>query len=345
MDLPHYNLKTFLVSICEQFGFSSIAILPLKNSNLNTIRQRLASAYNEKSFPDSLKYIQDTIPLRADPLMLFPWAETIIFVSIPFHRIPAKTDFVPQRTPGEFSGIIAGYGSKMDYHSYTEQKLIDFSLSLKAFLKQDFKSEICVDTKPIAEKILAEEAGLGKIGFNSCLICPAEGSGCCIGCLVINCTLPSFPENKLSLPCDTCRKCIQHCPTGALTGDIGNFNYQLCRSYLSMEKRETLSPDEIILLGEWVFGCDVCTQACPESKLPEPVHIDLEWLLLSSSSAVRDKIHNTPLEHAGVTLLRRNALYVLNNKPSENNETLIRKFIKSSGSNFLKNLATVLLTP
>ena len=106
-----------------------------------------------------------------------------------------------------------------------------------------------------------------------------------------------------------------------------------------MEKRGELSLDEAALLGENIFGCSQCTATCPGTNMPGDIQIDLEWLLMSSAGEIRKAIKSSPAEYAGITLLRRNALYVLKSRNNAICTDLIKRFQEQSGSEFLKAIA------
>ena len=110
-----------------------------------------------------------------------------------------------------------------------------------------------------------------------------------------------------------------------------------------MEKKGVLEEEDRKSLGEWIFGCDLCTSPCPESKIPPPLKADLEWLLLEDDSVVGGIINNSPLAYPGLKLLRRNAVCVLGNKPSAKGKSILAKFAASANDEMLKVMTEVVL--
>ena len=211
-------------------------------------------------------------------------------------------------------------------------------------LNCEIRTEISVDTAPVAERTLALLSGIGRIGLNSCVLTPDNGSGCFIGEIFTdaeftkNSTLTNKQEKNRQ--CSTCGQCIKKCPTGALSTN-SDFNYSRCRSNLTIEKRGLLTLEEEKLIGEWIFGCDICTACCPGTILPSPYEVDLEWLLLCPSSELKRAIKGTAIEYTGVTNLRRNAIVVLRNRNTAKTDKLLQKFSKQTGSALLKQCINV----
>jgi len=343
MQINRKNFYGFVGAEREVRGFSGIAVLNLSGGKLFQLRDILMKNFSGGRNPDWPEYMSRTADLRADPLKLFPWAKSLAIFAFPFNRIPVNDCFLPQTDDGELSGLVAGYAGRMDYHVFLRDNLYVFSESLKKFLGRDFRSEVSVDTRPLAEKPLAAFSGLGVIGLNSCLLCKGEGSGTCLGVLAMDIELPESDTVDFAAPCSACGKCVEMCPTGAITGEPGEFIYKKCRSYLTMERKGVLEKDDRKSLGEWIFGCDICTSLCPESRIPPPLKADLEWLLLEDDSVVSGIIRNSAPAYPGMKLLRRNAVCVLGNKPSARGKSILAKFAASANDEMLKVMSDVVL--
>lgn len=330
MPINNKNFFCFVEAERKALGFAGIAVLNLSEGKIAPLCDILSKTFLVNQNPDWPEYMRRTAELRADPLKLLPWAKSLAIFSFPFNRIPVNENFLPLTEDDAVSGLVAGYAGRIDYHVFLRDKLVIFSAALKKFLGREFRHEISVDTKPLAEKPLAAFSGLGAIGLNSCLLCKGEGSGTCLGILASDMDLPETEPDDFAAPCSTCGKCFEGCPTGAIAGKPGDFRYRKCRSYLTMEKKGVLEVDERRSLGEWIFGCDICTSSCPGCKIPPPMKADLEWLLLEKDEIVSGIIKNTALAYPGMKLLRRNAVYVLGNKPSARGKSILAKFAASS---------------
>ncbi len=321
------SIGNFIHGACGELDFCAVSVLNLNHDSYAGLAGRLNDIYSSDSpnFNEWPEYLKKSSGKRADPKNAFPWAKSLAIFAFPFHRIPVNRNFLPETTEDDLSGLVAGYAGRIDYHVFMEEQIAKFAVELKKLTGREIRTEICVDTKPIAEKSLAAFSGIGVIGLNSCILCKGEGSGTCLGVLALDIELPELEKPDFAAPCSTCGKCVEKCPTGAITGRPGEFKYRKCRSYLTMEKKGVLEKDECLMLGDWIFGCDICTSFCPGSHPLKPVKADLEWLLLENESIIRDVIKNTPLEYPGVKLLRRNALAVLGNRKSAIGKSLLAK--------------------
>ncbi|MDH3271014.1 MAG: tRNA epoxyqueuosine(34) reductase QueG [Gemmatimonadota bacterium] len=162
-------------------------------------------------------------------------------------------------------GIIARYARGADYHRVVKKKL----LALLEWLRRevpDVRGRAYVDTGPILERDLASRAGLGWFGRNTMLIHPRRGSYFFLGLLLLDTQLErSAPP--VDDHCGTCRACLDACPTGALLGRDANgapiMDARRCISYLSIELRGPVPAELRPLMGNRIFGCDICQEVCP----------------------------------------------------------------------------------
>jgi epoxyqueuosine reductase len=331
-----------------ELGFAEIKTVGLSSE----IRDQISAKFAKVDISGYPEYISKSSDLRSDPLKLYPWAKSVIVAAFPFSDIPDHPPFLKPATSLEFSGKIAGYAMKQDYHKFGKEKLAKFAERLKEDVNCEIRTDICIDTAPVAEKIIAEFAGIGRIGLNSCLLVKNHGSGCFLGEIFTSVKISGsefqVPSSELSggpnefWSCQGCNRCLNGCPTGAISRGE-NFRCKLCRSYLTMEKRGELTNQERRLLGDFIFGCDICTDLCPRSNIPPAFEVDLEWLLMSPSGELKRAINGTTLEYAGATLLQRNALAVLENKNNDKAFELINKFVKKTGSDLLRKTAEDIL--
>ena len=206
----------------------------------------------------SMNYMTD--PRRADPLLLLPECKSIIVLAALYPRpIPSPNG---RETRGE--GKIAAYAWGRDYHTVLPPKLE----KLTAFIEQQVDQRITyrwyTDTGPLLERDLAQRAGLGWIGKNTCLIHPRIGSYFFLAELLLSLEIePDLPfaEDR----CGTCTRCLKACPTGALLPDR-TMDASRCISYLTIENKADIPLDLRPKMGNWVFGCDLCQMACPWNR-------------------------------------------------------------------------------
>ncbi len=320
----------------EKLGAVSAAVLPLSDDKLTPLTLRLDGVFASNSLQPA--YLNETGMMRSDPRRLFPRAKSLIFFGLPFRNVPVLPETLPEAKDPELAGMVAGYATRLDYHRCGQSFIHEFSGDLQAFIGEQFWSSGNVDTKPLAEKPLAAAAGLGKIGLNSCLLCPGNGSGCFIASLAIDFELPEIRANDFTLSCGECGNCRESCPNDVI-GEDGKFKVDRCSSYISQDVKGKLNEKDTELLGNWIFGCDVCTASCPGSKLPKAFPVDLEWLLLSPASEIKRLIAPTPMGYAGVTQLRRNALTILKRRGTPKSLALVKTAGQKLQSELLKSIA------
>lgn len=202
-----------------------------------------------------MRYLADNVDKRLDPTLLLPGARSIVVVAMsyaPACRLPV----------GEYQ--IAAYALGRDYHDVMKQRLRQLATLLAD--KSD-AIKLCVDTVPILERYWAAKTGIGFIGRNRQLIIPGGGSMFFLGEIVTT-ALSDHYDAPLSQHCGHCRRCIDHCPTGALATDF--FASERCLSYQTIENRGPLDPAAADQLGDCIYGCDRCQQVCPWNSKTSP---------------------------------------------------------------------------
>ena len=231
---------------------------------------------------------------------------------------------------GSNGGMIARYARGKDYHKVLKKRLIALSDWLK---KSNVKGQmsnvetyVSVDSGPTVDRVLAESAGLGFFGKNSCLIDPSKGSYFFIASLMTN--LDLTPTSKKPMPnCGSCQKCQNACPTGALVAP-GQIDARKCISYLTIENKEGIPEEFRSKIGNRLFGCDACQECCPfnavsrsdvlidqlKSKSGVGESLDLKEILsIKSDEEFLEKFAGTPLMRAKRRGLFRNACVVAGN--------------------------------
>ncbi len=214
-------------------------------------------------------------------------------------------------------GRIARYALGTDYHASLRDRLGRLAADLRA--EGLPTGEVAyVDDRPLAERALAERAGLGWIGKNTNLLThrPA-GSWVFLGALLSSAELP--PDEPIRTTCGSCTRCLVGCPTGAIIGPQA-IDARRCISYLTIEHPGEFSAWEAAAIGDWIFGCDVCQEVCPvnaeaddDGPLLVPLLPLIEWLLPMGSRAFSRTLGATALTRAGRHRLLRNAIVALAN--------------------------------
>lgn len=210
-----------------------------------------------------MAYLGNNLDKRFDPRLLMPGVKTIVVVA---------QNYFPARRLPEGEPQIADYALGLDYHDIVKQKLRQLAATVGI---ADYRA--FVDTAPVLERYWAVRAGLGWIGKNQQLIIPHAGSEFFLGELFVTVELP--PDEPLPNRCGTCHRCVDACPTHALSlpatcvegyGDITRFDARLCLSYQTIENRGEMTVDAKAAMGDTFYGCDRCQRACPWNRFAKP---------------------------------------------------------------------------
>ena len=193
---------------------------------------------------------------RNDPRTLLESAVTVVTVALSYGDV----DVPVERLSGGARGTIARYARGTDYHIVMKPKLQRLAERVAAAVDRPIAWRACVDTAPLLEREAAQLGGVGFIGKNTVVIAPGAGSWLLLGELLLDleCT-PSPPESPR---CGECRLCLDACPTGAFV-DAYTLDARRCISYLTIELPGAIPVELRPLIGDRIFGCDVCQDVCP----------------------------------------------------------------------------------
>ncbi|HEX8812522.1 MAG TPA: tRNA epoxyqueuosine(34) reductase QueG [Terracidiphilus sp.] len=289
-------------------------------------------------------------PVRARAGIPFPWARSAIVCMASYHGPqPLSIDPAP---PG--TAWIARYAQSSrtdpdgqrrpsDYHKILLKRL----RTLEAALQREhgvFESRAYVDTGPVVERSLAVAAGLGWQAKNTCLIHPNHGSFTFLAVLLTSLPVqevkaPTAPAQAIPDRCGTCRRCIEACPTNALTAPY-EMDARLCIAYLTIEHRGPIVPELMEQMGRQVFGCDICQDVCPwnlklSRKGPitadpglmpreELVNPTLDWLASLTEQDFDKTFNGSPIRRASFLGLRRNLAIAMGNSRAISSESKAR---------------------
>ncbi len=245
---------------------------------------------------------------RVDPVKLVPGAKTVISVLLNYYpsQYPLHSD-VPK---------VSKYAYGKDYHYTVRGKLKQLFDFIKENIYPELEGRWFVDSAPVLDRAWAVRSGLGWIGKNTNLINKKWGSFVFIGELIVNLELREEAE-EVRNACGTCTRCIDACPTGAITEPY-IIDANRCISYLTIENKDDI-PDEFKgKFDNWVFGCDICQDVCPWNSKPIPTNepdfkpseqfrkMTIEdWVDLNEEK-FDELFRQTPLERTGFNGLKRN---------------------------------------
>jgi epoxyqueuosine reductase len=212
----------------------------------------------------SMDYLTDQ--RRADPHRVLPECRSILVLAM---RYPDPETGEQNKSPGPV-GRVASYAWGRDYHLLIPERLKALAAFIETQVGQGVAHRFYTDTGPILERDLAQRAGLGWIGKNTCLIHPKLGSYFLLGEILLEIELEEDAPFEADR-CGKCARCIIACPTGCILPDR-TIDARLCISYLTIENKREIPVDLRPRMGNWVFGCDVCQQVCPWNRFATPDH-------------------------------------------------------------------------
>ena len=265
----------------------------------------------KNGFFAGMEYMSRNIEKRINPSKLLENAVSVVCVGLIYKPEGVET----VENPG--LARVSDYALYDDYHAFIKDRLWELADYIDEITShENIRTKVCVDTAPVAERSLAQRAGLGFIGKNHMLINPEMGVEIFLGELITDVQLE--PDMPMENTCSDCNKCIRACPTAAIDAD-GGFDANRCISYLTIEHKGDFTKDQAAKIGNSLFGCDKCVQACPYHQYGQTrknqqmkFHENRRWLdpveVLNWDQATFDKFFaGSPAARLGLEGLKRNA--------------------------------------
>ncbi len=314
MFVTQQELSDELKKEALRIGFNAVGIANIPGSPRIKLRTNSLERWINAGNHADMEWMRSGS--RQETNQLLKGLKSILVVGLNYFTIPNNTN--------DDRLLIGRYAWGNDYHKVIEKRL----KSIGRWLEKERPSsqwKVCVDSKPLLEKAWAEEAGLGWIGKNSNLINPKLGSWLVLGNLL---TTEELIPNKPALPlCGKCKKCIDACPTEAITEPFV-IDSRKCIAYHNIENRSKEIPKSIQKsMGRWIAGCDICQEECPwnqkQSKGSQDPDVQpKDWITsLTSEEAVqwddnkwKEILKGSSLKRIKPWMWRRNANYILKNE-------------------------------
>jgi epoxyqueuosine reductase len=218
--------------------------------------------------------------------------------------------------------IISRYAWGPDYHDSMRADLSRVVARLQEL--EPCETKICVDTAPLLERTFARLAGLGWIGKNTCLINEPRGSWFYLGEILTSLEVePAVPAPDR---CGTCRRCIEACPTDAISQDGYSLDARRCIAYFTIELRGAIPEEYRSAMGARVFGCDICQDVCPwnasapvtlDPAFQTPMNPPLEELARLTAEEFRAHFGHTPISRPKLSGFLRNVAVAMGNTRGE----------------------------
>ena len=304
-------LKTHLVEFTRELGFDSCRIAqcspPAHGAEFD-------DWLNEGAHGE-MQYMARGEEKRRQPEKILPGAKSIIVLALNYFQGDPP---VTERTPA-ITGRIARYAWGDDYHRLIEAKLRKINKFLCEF---GGKQKCYVDTGPVLERDYAATAGTGWHGKSTMLIDEKLGTWFFLAEVLTTVELP--PDEPARDRCGTCERCIKACPTGAITAPY-KLDARLCISYLTIELKNSIPLELRPLIGDRIFGCDDCLDACPWNRFARvsqetafaarrsTTAFSLRDYLALNEAEFRDLFHDSPIRRIKRRGFLRNVCVALGN--------------------------------
>lgn len=256
---------------------------------------------------------------RRDPRLIMPECRSILILGMHY---PDPKTAAPEEEAG-LSGQVAAYAWGRDYHIVLPERLRALSMFIEQLAGNPVPHRWYTDTGPIMERDLAQRAGLGWIGKNTCLINPKNGSYFLLAEILLGIELepdPPFTADR----CGTCTRCVEACPTGCILPDR-TLDARRCIAYLTIENKGEIPSELRSQMGNRVFGCDVCQVVCPWNRFaakendngrvpaPDLTRPDLRADLVLTPHGFNRKFKDSPIQRVRRRGYLRNVAIALGN--------------------------------
>jgi len=309
--MKNEELKKDLIAYARELGFDSCRITGCAApGHVSEFRTWL-----RKGAAGEMSYMERGEEKRCDPQKVLPGARSIVVLALNYWQGGPATP----KAFGAATGRIARYAWGDDYHEVISQKLDKIDNFLRRF---GGTQKSYVDTGPILERDHAAEAGIGWHGKSTMLIDTRLGTWFFLGETLTTLELPPDPQQRDR--CGTCERCIQACPTGAITAPH-RLDARRCISYLTIELKGSIPVELRPLIGNRIFGCDDCLDACPWNRFaqasretafsarPSTTGMLLRDYLKLNDAEFRGLFRNSPIKRIKRRGLLRNVCVALGN--------------------------------
>ena len=261
-------------------------------------------------------YTEERVRRANHPELLLEGARSIISLGTSYN-----TGSPTPGRPGP-TGKVARYAWGDDYHDVIKSKLRQLAADLSDIAGREVRTRVFVDDGPMNDRAAAERAGVGWFGKNTNILTRSHGSWVFLSQVVTDLDLE--PDEPLAKTCGDCVICIDDCPTGAIVAPYV-IDSRRCISFLTIELRGSIPRELRPLVGDWVFGCDICQDVCPVNRKAteslEPAFRQrhdfgapaLIPLLDIDDEGFRERFRKSPIKRAKRVGLQRNVCVALGN--------------------------------
>jgi len=310
---PEPSPRDAILAMARDEGFAIVRIAPA--AVVAPARARALAAHAEGQLAGLGWMTPEWLERATDPGRFLEGARSVVMLALPYARAGTPP------ADGVTRGRIAAYAAGRDYHRTFEARL----RRLARRIREEFAAGArpTVDYGPLLERPLAALSGMGWFGKSTMLLAPGFGPWVMLGAIAT--TLDLAPDAPLAKSCGACTRCIAACPTGAISPDGGVVDARRCISYLTIELRGPIPLELRPLMGNHIFGCDDCLDACPVGAASRETHPDfapaspdalfppLAELLALDDEAFRARFQGRAIMRAKREGLLRNVCVALGN--------------------------------
>ena len=311
-------------------GFDAVGVARAEpfTEDRAVLRERIAAGH----FSGLSWFTAERADFSSDPRNLLPTARSIISLAMSYRPQGFPKGDVGAGEQGAPRGRISAYAWGRDYHAVLKERMERVVAFVRDACGQAQQTRTLVDTARILDRAAARRAGVGWVGKHSNVITKAAGSWVFLGEILTELELE--PDEPLRTNCGRCDLCMRACPTGAIVAPYV-VDSNRCISYLTIEHRGAIPRELRPLMGNWIFGCDLCQDVCPPNLRPGvPAHEEfrpgaaapapeqddaspgtpeLIPLLTISPEEFRRRFGRTPVKRAKREGLQRNVAVALGN--------------------------------
>jgi len=307
------ELTAWVKDQARALGFGAVGIAPVEDPP----QARAFADWIAGGCHGEMAYLARTATRRTNLSAEFPWARSIVSVALPYntpHPRPVE--------PESGRGWISRHAWGDDYREVVRGKLAALLEAIRGKVGREMRGQAFSDSGPILERAIALRAGLGWVGKNTTILSTRLGSFFVLGELFLEIAL--CDDEPLAERCGQCRACLDACPTKALTAPY-LLDARRCLSYLTIELRGAVPRGLRVPLGNHLFGCDICQDACPYNararmtdetafRPREGLHCpELEELLALSEAQFRERFQGSAILRSRRRGFLRNAAVALGN--------------------------------
>lgn len=265
-------------------------------------------------------WMESRAEMRSSPALIWPDVRSVIVLGQNYSPASDPMALLDRRD----TGVISAYAQGDDYHDIIKKRLKALAHTIACELGGD--ARVYVDTAPVMEKPLAEQAGLGWQGKHTCIVSREFGSWLFLG--EIFTSLDIAPNAPAPESCGTCTRCLDVCPTQAFTGPR-QLDARKCISYLTIEHKSHIPREFRKAIGNRIYGCDDCLAICPWNKFAKDANESayhprealkaplLAELVMLDDASFRALFRKSPIKRIGRDRFVRNVLIAIGNSGDE----------------------------